>query len=172
MLADLDEMEKMVSASLSFARDDTAGEPRSMVDLRSLVERVCDEAVDAGHDVTADTGENPVRSVCQPSALRRALTNLIDNAVNYGGRAAVSLREDDDAVRITIEDEGPGIPDELQEDAFRPFRRLETSRCRETGGTGLGLSVARTIIRAHGGDIRLANRAEGGLRAEVRLPSR
>jgi signal transduction histidine kinase len=117
-----------------------------------------------------EVGEKAVRYGCQPAALRRALTNLIDNAVKYGGRARVSLRDDDNAVLIRIDDDGPGIPEELQEDAFRPFRRLEASRNQETGGTGLGLAVARTIIRAHGGDIRLMNRSEGGLRADVKLP--
>jgi signal transduction histidine kinase len=78
--------------------------------------------------------------------------------------------EDDIGILIRVDDEGPGIPEELQEDAFRPFRRLEASRNRETGGMGLGLAVARTIIRAHGGDVTLTNRKEGGLRAEVRLP--
>lgn len=170
MLADLTEMEKMVFAALSFARDDTANEWRAVVDLKSVVERVCDEATDVGKDVTIDAGADPVPFACQPTALRRALTNLVDNAVKYGQRAAVSLREKDEAVWIEIEDDGPGIPDDLHEEAFRPFRRLEASRSRETGGTGLGLSVARTIIRAHGGDVRLVNRPEGGLRAEIRLP--
>jgi signal transduction histidine kinase len=88
----------------------------------------------------------------------------------YGRQAHASLMEDDIGILIRVDDEGPGIPEELQEDAFRPFRRLEASRNRETGGMGLGLAVARTIIRAHGGDVTLTNRKEGGLRAEVRLP--
>ncbi len=170
MLADLDDMEKMVFSALSFARDEAASEPHAMVDLRSLLQRVCDEMADAGHDVTLDIGDDAVRYGCRPAALRRALTNLIDNAVKYGGQARVSLQDDENAVLIRIDDDGPGIPEELQEEAFRPFRRLEASRSRETGGTGLGLSVARTIVRAHGGDISLTNRGEGGLRIEIRLP--
>ncbi|MEE8454163.1 MAG: ATP-binding protein [Limibaculum sp.] len=170
MLADLDDMEKMVFSALSFARDEAASEPHAMVDLRSLLQRVCDEMADAGHDVTLGIGDQAVRYGCRPAALRRALTNLIDNAVKYGGQARVSLQDDENAVLIRIDDDGPGIPEELQEEAFRPFRRLEASRSRETGGTGLGLSVARTIVRAHGGDISLINRGEGGLRIEIRLP--
>jgi signal transduction histidine kinase len=170
MLADLDDMEKMVFSALSFAREEAASEPHVMVDLRSLMQRVCDGVSDAGHQVRLDIGENAVRFGCQHTALRRALTNLVDNAVKYGRQAHASLMEDDIGILIRVDDEGPGIPDELQEDAFRPFRRLEDSRNRETGGMGLGLAVARTIIRAHGGDVTLTNRREGGLRAEVRLP--
>ncbi len=169
-LADLDDMEKMVSSALSFARDDAANEPHVTVDLRSLLHRVCDAIADTGQEVTLDAGEAPVRFGCRPVALRRALTNLIDNAVKYGDRARVSLQTDENTALIRIDDDGPGIPPELREDAFRPFHRLETSRSRETGGTGLGLSVARTIIRAHGGDILLTNRDQGGLRIEIRLP--
>lgn len=170
MLADLDDMEKMVFASLSFAREDTAAERRELTDLRSLVARVCDDAVDAGQDVTASLGGAPVRFSCQPTALRRALANLIDNAVKYGKRATVTLKEEQGHVLILVDDLGPGIDPGAIEDAFRPFRRLEGSRNRETGGTGLGLAVARTIVRAHGGDIALGNRPEGGLRAAISLP--
>jgi signal transduction histidine kinase len=170
MLADLDDMEKMVFSALSFAREEAANEPHVMVDLRSLMQRVCDGVSDAGYQVTLDIDDNAVRFSCQHTALRRALANLVDNAVKYGRQAHASLAEDDNGILITVDDEGPGIPEELQEDAFRPFRRLEASRNRETGGVGLGLAVVRTIIRAHGGDITLTNRKEGGLRAEVRLP--
>lgn len=170
MLADLDDMERMVVSALSFARDEAACEPRAMVDLNSLIRRVCDDMTDAGHTVTLDTEEEPIPFACRPAALRRALTNLIDNAVNYGNRAWVSLKSDQDGALVRVEDDGPGIHEELRDEAFKPFRRLEASRSRETGGTGLGLTVARTIVRAHGGEITLANRTEGGLRAEVRLP--
>ncbi len=170
MLADLDDMEKMVSSALSFSRDEADGEPNVMVDLRTLVQRVCDDVADAGHEVTLNVGDEAVPIGCRPAALRRALTNLIDNAVKYGRQARVSLASMPDNVLIRIDDDGPGIPEELQEDAFRPFRRLEPSRSRETGGTGLGLTVARAIVRAHGGDITLTNRAEGGLRTELSLP--
>lgn len=170
MLADLDDMEKMIFSALSFARGDAESEPHAMVDLRSLLQRVCDEMADTGREVDLDAGDEVVRLGCRPTALRRALANLIDNAVKYGARARVSLAAGDDGVVIRIDDDGPGIPDALQEEAFKPFQRLEASRNRETGGTGLGLAVARTIVHAHGGEISLINRKEGGLRIEVRLP--
>ena len=170
MLADLDDMEKMVFSALSFARDEAASEPHAMVDLRTLLQRVCDDMADAGYAITLDVGNGAVPYGCRPAALRRALTNLIDNAIKYGRRARVSLDHDQDGFLIRIDDNGPGIPNDLQEDAFKPFRRLEASRSRETGGTGLGLTLARTIIRAHGGDVTLVNRTEGGLRVEARLP--
>jgi signal transduction histidine kinase len=170
MLADLDDMEKMVFSALAFARDEAAGEPRAMVDLRTLLQRVCDDLADAGHAVELAATEKAVPYECRPVALRRALANLVENAVNYGQRARVSLDSREDGVLIRIDDQGPGIPEELHEEVFKPFRRLETSRSRETGGTGLGLTVARTIIRAHGGDVTVRNREDGGLRVEVRLP--
>ena len=170
MLADLDDMEKMVFATLSFARDEASGEPHTAVDLRSLLQRLCFDATDSGHQVSLSAGDTPVPFRCQPVAMRRALGNLIDNAVKYGGQAEVSLRQEENAIHILIEDEGPGIPEARFEEVFQPFRRLEQSRNRETGGTGLGLTLARTIIRAHGGDIRLSNRPGGGLRVQVILP--
>ncbi len=112
-----------------------------------------------------------MRCLAQPVALRRAIANLVENAVKYGNGARVSLLVEPATIRIVIEDEGPGIPKENVEEVFRPFRRLETSRNRETGGTGLGLTIARTVARAHGGDVVLTNRTGGGLRAEIVLPA-
>ena len=106
----------------------------------------------------------------RPTALKRALANLIGNAVIYGGAAAARLAEAGGRVTIAIENSGPGIPEAEHERVFEPFYRLERSRSRETGGAGLGLSVARTVIRGHGGEVTLANRPEGGLRQEVVLP--
>lgn len=170
MLADLDDMEKMVFSSLSFVRDDAAHEPRATVDLRTLLQRVCDDMADAGHAIALNIGDDAVALACRPAALRRALTNLIDNAIKYGRQARITLENDQDGILIRIDDSGSGIPEEFLEDAFKPFQRLEASRNRETGGTGLGLTVARTIIRAHGGDITLTNRSEGGLRVDILLP--
>lgn len=170
MLADLEDMERMVKAALSFTRDDASCEPRSSVDLRTLLQRVCDDASDSGHEVALTTPDNAVPFACRPAALRRALTNLVENAAIYGQRARVSLQNAAQEAIITIDDDGPGIPEELREEAFKPFGRLEASRSRETGGTGLGLTVARTIVRAHGGEIALINRSGGGLRVEVKLP--
>lgn len=169
MLADLDDMERMISSTLSFASEDAAGEPPETVDLTALLQSICDDLADTGRAVEF-RGEGRLPYRCRPVALRRAFANLIENAVTYGGRARVAAVAKDDGIFVRIDDEGPGIPEEDKEKVFRPFYRLDESRSRETGGTGLGLSVARTVVRAHGGNIELTNRPEGGLRVEVTLP--
>ena len=169
MVADLDEMEAMIASVLTFARDDTAEEPREVVDLAALVESICNDMADI--DLPVDFHHQGRLAVaCRPRALRRALANVIDNAVKYGERARVELIERQSQVTVRIEDDGPGIPDGEIDRVFEPFYRLERSRSRETGGTGLGLCVARTIVRAHGGDITLSNVPDDGLRADVVLP--
>ena len=168
MLADVTTMRAMIDSVISFAREDTKREPRVLVDLSALVEGICDAAADAGQAVTF-SGARGVAISCHPIALRRAISNLIDNAVKYGTNAFVHLAREPERVVITIEDDGPGIPPSQRSKVFEPFYR-ETSRNPGTGGVGLGLSVARSIIWAHGGDIRLANRREGGLHVRVDLP--
>lgn len=175
MLADLAEMEKMIGATLAFARDDAAAEPATPVDLAGLARTVVDEAADAAPDradqITYD-GPAHLTVRARPVALKRALANLVGNALAYGGAARVTLAPPARGqVRLTVEDEGPGIPAEEMERVFAPFHRLEASRNRETGGTGLGLPIARNILRAHGGDVTLANRADGGLAATMILPA-
>jgi two-component system, OmpR family, sensor kinase len=174
MLADLDEMEAMVAATLVFGRDAATTEPVARLDLASLLRTVLDDAADGDPDhAEALTYAGPAHMpvLARPLALKRAFANLIGNALKYGEAAAVTLQTVRHGMaRIDIEDKGPGIPDEERERVFEPFRRLETSRNRETGGSGLGLSIARNIVRAHGGDISLANRAGGGLRVTVTLP--
>lgn len=169
LLADLEEMEAMIAATLAFARDDAQKEPRVSVDLADLLQSLCEAHADAGGDATY-AGPTRFPYLCRPVAMRRAIGNLIDNAIKYGERARVSLTKTGDQVVLAIEDDGPGIPEPDQERVFAPFYRLEASRNRDTGGTGLGLSVARTIVRGHGGDILLSNTPEGGLRATVTLP--
>ncbi|NYZ13324.1 HAMP domain-containing protein [Azospirillum sp. RWY-5-1] len=169
MLADLDEMEQMIKATLAFARDDAQKEPRGPLDLADLLQSLCDDRVDAGCDATYQ-GPGHLTVDGRPVALRRALANLMDNAIAYGGGCRVGLAAEVGNARITIDDDGPGIPVEEAEKVFAPFYRLERSRSRDTGGVGLGLSTARTILRRHGGDVTLANRPEGGLRATVLLP--
>jgi len=169
MLGDLDEMEAMIGAVLAFARDDATREPHKPLDLAALLQGVCDDASDAGGEATYE-GPDHMRLDGRPLALKRAFANLVDNAVKYGGGAHVSLAEGDHSVTVTVDDDGPGLDAADLERVFDPFVRVEGSRSRETGGTGLGLAVVRAAVRAHGGEVTLANRAEGGLRAAVLLP--
>lgn len=174
MLADLEELEAMVSATLAFGRDARSGEPVSPLDLAELLRTVLDEAGDARPDVVDRLGyDGPQHLTVQvrPLALKRAVANLVSNAVSYGGSARVTLAAPSDGMAtITVEDDGPGIPPAELDRVFEPFHRGEPSRNRETGGVGLGLPIARNILRAHGGDVTLANRPSGGARATVTLP--
>jgi signal transduction histidine kinase len=170
MLDDLDHMSAMIESTLAFARDDAKQEPRMLVDLGVLVEGVCENASDTGASVSFSIPRG-VDVVCRPTAITRAAANLIDNAVKYGGAARAEVVREPDRVVFAIEDNGPGIPAEEQEKVFAPFYRLERSRNRNTGGVGLGLAVARTIVREHGGDITVANIASGGLRVRMELPA-
>jgi signal transduction histidine kinase len=174
ILADLEELEAMVSATLAFGRDARTTEPVTSIDLPELLRTILDDAGDARPDVADRLAyEGPAHLTVQARslALKRALVNLVANAVNYGGSARVRLvPKDSRLVVIEVEDDGPGIePSELGR-VFEPFHRGEPSRNRETGGVGLGLPIARNILRAHGGDIVLANRATGGIRATLTLP--
>ena len=173
MLADLAEMEAMIAATLTFARDDAANEPAGAVDLASLARTVLDEAVDA-HPALAPAilyaGPEHLVLQLRPVAMKRALTNLVGNALKYGDAARLTLEQRERGAVLTLDDDGAGIPEAAQEAVFQPFHRVEGSRNRETGGTGLGLTIARSILRAHGGEVTLGNRAGGGLRVVVRLP--
>jgi signal transduction histidine kinase len=178
MLADLDEMEAMIAATLAFARDEAAAEPAVPLDLAALCRTVLDEAADARPDAAERVSyEGPERLVVaqvRPVALKRAVANLVSNALSYGGAARLRLQPPDGQgrpLRLVVEDDGPGIPPAELEAVFQPFRRLEGSRNRETGGVGLGLPIARNILRAHGGDVVLRNRTDGGLLAEATLPA-
>jgi signal transduction histidine kinase len=171
LIADMIEMERMISATLTFAGDDLKNEPQSRVDLGALLISLCDSYFDCGM-LAEYTGPNHAHIHCQPVAMKRAFDNLIGNAIKYGLRARVGLSVESGSVAVSVCDDGPGIPLDQVELAFRPFRRLEQSRNRESGGVGLGLTIARDIIRSHGGEILLQNRPEGGLEALVRLPMR
>ncbi|HEY5082111.1 MAG TPA: ATP-binding protein [Bauldia sp.] len=168
MLDDLNEIETMTRSVLAFASDSAQPEPRESLDLVSLLESLCDDMPDVDLDLPAHLPR--LAYAAQPVALRRCIANILDNAVKYGHRARVSLKLDSAAVHIVVDDDGPGIPEGDVEMVFQPFRRLDASRNRDTGGTGLGLTIARTVARAHGGEITLTNRREGGLRAEIILP--
>ncbi len=169
MLATIADMDSMIGATLNYAREQAADEPLRATDVTALVQSVTDDMADAGLDVTM-TQSPPVSIDCQPAALKRALTNLIENAVKYGQRARVSLSDLPQAVEIAVEDDGPGIPDDQLTKVFEPFYRVETSRNRDTGGVGLGLAIARTVVEAQGGTLVLANRTPQGLRALITLP--
>lgn len=173
MLLDLDELEAMVSATLAFGRDAKSTEPVSTLDLAELLRTVLDEATDAwpeAVDRVAYDGPAHVTLRARPLSMKRAFANLVSNAVMYGGSAVVRLQDRGDGLIITVDDDGPGIPPQELERVFEPFHRGEPSRSRETGGVGLGLPIARNILRAHGGDVTLANRPTGGVRAMVTLP--
>lgn len=169
-LADLDGMEAMIASTLAFARDEAAREERTQLDLAALLQSLCDDAADAGRPAFY-RGPDHCPFAGRPTALKRALANLIGNALAYGGRAEVGLVTTRQAVVVTVDDAGPGLPETELTRVFQPFYRVEASRSRETGGVGLGLAVVAAVVRAHGGEVVLTNRPEGGLRASVTLPS-
>ncbi len=169
MLAIIDELHHLTEATLALAREDSVSERTDRVDLSSLVESIVDDLTDVGMDVSC-TVERAVAATCRPFSLRRAIRNLAENGVKYGQRSRISLTTAERFVRIVIDDDGPGIPEDQLEKALLPFVRLEGSRSRETGGAGLGLAITRSIVLNHGGELRLSNRAGGGLRAEILLP--
>lgn len=167
--ADVGEMQAMISAAVSYVRDTSQLEARRALDLRSLAENVVDEASDRGKAATLLQGE-PLVIEGHPVAIKTLLDNLIGNAIKYARGAEVSLYRRDGFAVIEVADRGPGMPPEDLERAFEPFFRGERSRNRKTGGFGLGLASARAVARAHGGDVTLENRPEGGLLARAVLP--
>lgn len=166
---DLDEMQTMVQSSLDLMRGIALQEDSTLLDINALVETLCEDASDAGHQVSMKgRAESPWLG--RPLALKRAIGNLLENAVRYGGDTEIEIRDSARELMIAIRDAGPGLPEEVLEKVFEPFFRMEESRNPHTGGTGLGLSIARNIVRAMGGELALANRPGGGLEAVVRLP--
>ncbi|HSC61734.1 MAG TPA: ATP-binding protein [Rhizomicrobium sp.] len=164
----LEELQDLTDAVLSAARG-AGWEAMRKVDLSALIESVCADLEDMDKPVTWDAHE-AAPLMCRPSEIRRAARNLIENAVAYGGKAAVHLAVTPDIYEIVVEDEGPGIADEDRERVFEPFVRLESSRSSETGGSGLGLTLVKAIAEGHGGTVTLTNRPGGGLRACLCLP--
>ena len=166
---DLGEMEQMVTQALEFMRDASEREPVQRIDVTALLESLQADFHDAHKEVTIE-GSVAKPIPARPLALRRCVSNLVENALRYGGSALIRVDEDAGGINLRVLDSGPGIPAEDLAKVFEPFYRGEASRSRETGGYGLGLAIARNIARAHGGDLTLANRAEGGLEAVLRLP--
>jgi signal transduction histidine kinase len=169
-VADIREMNSLIDTVLELFRGQGHAEPAQDTDVGALVQAQVDDLLEQGQQLRFD-GESVIARA-QPLALRRVLANLLGNALRYGERAEVSVGRDAQQVWVRIEDAGPGIPAEHLEAVFQPFYRLEGSRNRDTGGLGLGLYIARDLMRRQGGSLVLSNRAEGGLRAEIRLPAR
>ena len=166
---DLEEMEAMVTQTLDFMRDASTQEAVQRVDVMALLESLQTDYQDTGSKIEIE-GSVAQPYPGRPLGLRRCLSNLLDNAIRYGGRASIRVEDAADRLTIRVLDSGPGIPEPELEQAFEPFFRGEASRNRETGGTGLGLGIARNIARAHGGDLLLRNLPEGGLEAMLSLP--
>ena len=165
---DIAEMEHMLEAYLAFARGEGDEAPKN-TDLSAMLSEVVGMARRKGAAVDLHT-EGQIEVPVKPNAFKRCVTNLVENADRYADHVSVRAGQRGQAIEITIDDDGPGIPEEFREDAFRPFYRLEDSRNPETGGVGLGLSIARDVIRGHGGDIALGDSPTGGLRARLTLP--
>lgn len=170
ILSDLNDMEKMITSILSFAQDYTRSETMERFDINALLQSICDDIKDSGGLINYSGPENRIAFWGRLLSIKRALNNLIENAIKYGEQAEVSLRQENEIASIKISDQGPGIPNEEFENVFTPFYRINRARSPEKSGSGLGLTVARDIIRAHGGDITLHNRDSGGLTVHITLP--
>jgi signal transduction histidine kinase len=169
LFRDVDEMQDMISAALSFFRDDARLEQATPFDLSELLLTLVDDYRDQG--VVVDfAGPRGLVYLGRPLGIKRAVVNLVENAIKYARQPQIDLANEGAEICIRVSDRGPGVPEDLLERVFAPFYRLDVSRHRATGGVGLGLSAARAIVREHGGELSLRNRAEGGLEARLSLP--
>lgn len=166
LINDMEAMKDLIAEGLELARSADTSEPPVMLDLDSLCQSVVEDAADAGGNAVFEGGCGVVMPL-QPLALRRLLSNLIDNALKYGGSAVVSMAQEQGAVCLRVRDRGPGLPPDMLSRVFDPFFRLEASRSRQSGGTGLGLTIARTLAAKNGGTLVLRNHPDGGLEATV-----
>ncbi|MES2161209.1 MAG: ATP-binding protein [Pseudomonadota bacterium] len=169
LVDDLSAMQQMVKEGLDLARSMDTTETMQALDLDSLLDSVCSDATDGGQQVEL-RGRAAMALMGRPLAIRRCLVNLIDNAVKYGHYANVTVERMVGAARIRIRDGGPGIDQDQMARVFEPFYRIETSRSRESGGTGLGLTIARNIAEQHGANVMLSNHADGGLEVTLIVP--
>ena len=165
----VEDMQHMVETTLAFARGALHSEPAVEVNLTDMLLELVEDFRLSEATVSL-TAPDTVSTLVRPTSLRRALRNLIDNAIRYGNTVEIGLENNKEEIQIVIDDRGPGIPEEQMATIFEPFVRLEHSRSRDTGGIGLGLAIARTIVQAHGGEIALSNRPAGGLSVCVHLP--
>lgn len=168
-LRTLDDMDETIGTFLSFARASGEAEEKSRIDLGALVATVCDDLADLGATVDCSTERALVVS-CKRVAIKRAVTNLVENAIKYGHEARVQVARSAARAVITVEDRGPGIADGQVAAVLSPFYRAETAQILDPRGVGLGLSIAQAIVEDHGGELVLANRPQGGLRVEIHLP--
>ena len=170
MLSTIAEMDSMIGATLEFARDQSASEPQPTDGPHLSPAKRCRRYERCRHCLCACRPQNQSSTNASPAALKRAVRNLLDNAVKYGKAGSVSIRPMSRTIEINIDDDGPGIPEAELTRVLEPFYRVEESRSRETGGVGLGLAIAHSIVQAHGGMLTLSNRPTGGLRATISLP--
>lgn len=168
-IKDLEEMDSMVTISLDLMRGMSNGEAVQTVDITALLESIQEDQLETGNEVEIRK-VGSIRYSGKPQALKRAIVNLVENAIKYGKKASISAEEVEDGLVISVTDEGPGIPEDKLSLVTEPFYRLESSRSRETGGSGLGLAIAKAIAEIHGGTLRLSNRPEGGLEVAIHLP--
>ena len=170
LLSDIAEMERMLDEYLAFARGE-GGEQSAEADIAALVHEVADDARRKGLAAIAVSVDDGLAAIVKRIALKRCVVNLVENAAKYGNEVRLAARRTEDDLEIVVEDDGPGIPPERRQEAFKPFRRLDADgRNLESGGVGLGLAIARDIARGHGGDVRLGDSPLGGLKATVRIP--
>lgn len=167
---DINEMTAIIDTTLDYLRSDGQPEETCLLDIAALVHSLAEDAKECGNVISVSGNAHPIR--LQPISIRRCLNNLIENALRYGERAEINISESDDEILISIHDAGPGIPEEKLDAVFAPFYRLEDSRSRHTGGVGLGLAIARDMVRKQGGNITLKNAPEGGLIATLVLSKR
>jgi signal transduction histidine kinase len=168
---DIQQMDDLIGQMLSFTQDALPNAQRRLFDLSALCQSLVDDLADAGSDVTFE-GLDKLTVEADLQAVRRVLSNLLDNALKFAGQARLTLKQTDDTVLAIVEDDGPGVPADMTEAIFEPFRRLEPSRNRDTGGVGLGLAIARNLARGHGGDITLESASPAGARFVFALPLR
>ena len=168
LMHNLEELQILTEQVLAAAKG-AGGEPPRQVDLSALVESLCTDLDELGEPVSWAT-HAPAPISCRPNEIKRAVRNLVENAVAYGHKADVRIADTIDGYDVLVEDEGPGIPENDRQRVFEPFVRLESSRNEDTGGTGLGLTLVKAIVEGHGGAVKLENRPGGGLRARMHLP--
>lgn len=166
----VNDMRQMVTSIIDFIRGGNSVEAKRQVNLSYLIQVVANDFRDEGKDISDHVSDN-VSLLCQASEIRRVIQNLLNNAVTYAGHANIELVQTSNTVVMSITDNGPGIPEQLLSEVIRPFVRVEPSRSNATGGQGLGLAIVNNIVQAHGGEMHLSNRAEGGLKVVIELPT-